>query len=219
MKSPSTNAPSGMHVAIIMDGSGRCAQSRGWTRSAGHLAGVRVVRRIVDHAHELGIGTLTLHSFSSDNWQRPAEEVAMLLGIFEEYLRNEIAHWLRQEVRVTVIGRRNRVPESLREAMPMISQPHNPRSSLRFEQEKIIQQRGSLVIDLCHVCHHQCSKGLSFSLNIMCQRIALSFFTAQDVIQLLERCYDVLHSFWYPLSMKCISVFARDLRGGVKAED
>ena len=117
MKSPSTNAPSGMHVAIIMDGSGRWAQSRGWTRSAGHLAGVRVVRRIVDHAHELGIGTLTLHSFSSDNWQRPAEEVAMLLGIFEEYLRNEIAHWLRQEVRVTVIGRRNRVPESLREAM------------------------------------------------------------------------------------------------------
>ncbi len=107
----------GLHVAIIMDGSGRWALSRGWTRSAGHLAGVRVVRQVVDQAPELGVGTLTLHCFSADNWNRPADEVAMLLGIFEDYLRNEIAHWVRQGVRVSVIGRRNRVPESLRDAM------------------------------------------------------------------------------------------------------
>jgi undecaprenyl diphosphate synthase len=112
-----SNDNSRTHIAIIMDGSGRWALARGWSRSAGHLAGVRVVRQIVDAAPELGIGTLTLHSFSADNWQRPAEEVAMLLGIFEDYLCNEIAHLLRYDVRVSVIGRRNRVPESLREAM------------------------------------------------------------------------------------------------------
>jgi undecaprenyl diphosphate synthase len=117
MKTLSSSSPVGVHAAIIMDGSGRWAQSRGWTRSAGHLAGVRVVRRVVDAAPELGIGTLTLHSFSSDNWRRPTEEVAVLLGIFEDYLRNEIAHWVRHDVRVSVFGRRNRVPESLRQAM------------------------------------------------------------------------------------------------------
>jgi undecaprenyl diphosphate synthase len=117
MKGLSSGSPVGLHVAIIMDGSGRWAVGRGWTRSAGHLAGVRVVRQIADAASELGVGTLTLHSFSADNWNRPAEEVAMLLGIFEDYLRNEVAHWLRQDTQVSVIGRRNRVPESLREAM------------------------------------------------------------------------------------------------------
>lgn len=117
MKDHASHTAEGLHVAIIMDGSGRWARSRDWTRSAGHLAGVRVVRRVVDQAPELGVGTLTLHCFSADNWNRPAEEVAMLLGIFEEYLRNENAHWQSQGVRVSVIGRRNRVPESLRDAI------------------------------------------------------------------------------------------------------
>jgi undecaprenyl diphosphate synthase len=107
----------GLHVAIIMDGSGRWAQARDWPRSAGHRAGVQAVRRVVDAAPEAGISTLTLHCFSSGNWQRPPEEVATLLGIFENYLRTEIVHWLAAGVRVSVIGRRNRVPDSLREAM------------------------------------------------------------------------------------------------------
>lgn len=117
MNDHSSDSQAGLHVAIIMDGSGRWASARGWTRSAGHLAGVRVVRQVVDAAPELGVGTLTLHCFSGDNWNRPADEVAMLIGIFEDYLRNEIPHWLRQGVRVSIIGRRNRVPDSLREAM------------------------------------------------------------------------------------------------------
>jgi undecaprenyl diphosphate synthase len=106
-----------LHVAIVMDGSGRWARARGWPRSAGHHAGVRAVRRVVDKAPELGIGTLTLHCFSSDNRQRPTEEVATLLGIFEDYLRKEIVAWLAAGVRVSVFGRRDRVPASLREAM------------------------------------------------------------------------------------------------------
>ena len=107
----------GLHVAIIMDGSGRWAQARGLPRSAGHRAGVETVRQVVGGAPELGISTLTLDCFSSDNWQRPANEVATLLEIFEDYLRNEIVPWLAAGVRVSVIGRRNRVPASLREAM------------------------------------------------------------------------------------------------------
>jgi undecaprenyl diphosphate synthase len=111
------DAPAGLHVAIIMDGSGRWAAERGWPRSAGHRAGVQAVRRIVDTAPELGIGTLTLHAFSCDNWYRPPEEVATLLGIFEDYLRKDIVRWLAAGVRVSVFGRRDRIPDSLREAI------------------------------------------------------------------------------------------------------
>lgn len=107
----------GIHVAIIMDGSGRWARARGWPRSAGHRAGVQAVRRVVVAAPDLGIRTLTLHSFSSDNWQRSPEEVASLLGIFEDYLRKEIVGWLEAGVRVSVFGRRDRIPPSLHEAM------------------------------------------------------------------------------------------------------
>jgi undecaprenyl diphosphate synthase len=117
MNGSSSHLQDGLHVAIIMDGNGRWAQARGLPRSAGHRAGVDTVRQVVDAAPELGISTLTLHCFSSGNWQRPAEEVAALLGIFEDYLRNEIVPWLAAGVRVSVCGRRNRVPASLREAM------------------------------------------------------------------------------------------------------
>jgi undecaprenyl diphosphate synthase len=106
-----------LHVAIVMDGSGRWARARGWPRSGGHHAGVRAVRRVVDKAPELGIGTLTLHCFSSDNWQRPTEEVATLFGIIEDYLRGEVIRWLAAGVRVTVLGRRDRLPDPLREAI------------------------------------------------------------------------------------------------------
>jgi undecaprenyl diphosphate synthase len=108
---------SGLHVAIIMDGSGRWARGRGLARSVGHHAGVEAVRRVVDVAPDLDIGTLTLHAFSSDNWHRPPEEVAALFNIFEDYLRNEIVQWLAAGVRVTVLGRRDRIPDRLREAM------------------------------------------------------------------------------------------------------
>lgn len=106
-----------LHVAIIMDGSGRWARARGWPRSAGHRAGIQAVRRVVEAAPGLGIGALSLHAFSSDNWHRPLAEVAMLFRIFDDYLRKEIAHWTAEDVRVTVFGRRDRVPEFLREAM------------------------------------------------------------------------------------------------------
>jgi len=107
----------GLHIAIIMDGSGRWALARGWPRSLGHRAGVEAVRRVVPSAAGLGIDVLTLHAFSSQNWHRPPAEVATLFEIFEEYLRSEITLWTRQNIRVSVLGRRDRLPESLSEAI------------------------------------------------------------------------------------------------------
>jgi undecaprenyl diphosphate synthase len=105
------------HVAIIMDGSGRWARMRGLARPQGHRAGVEAVRRVVRAAPELGISTLTLHAFSSDNWQRPVAEVKSLHRIFEEYLRGEIGEWRARGVRVSVFGRRDRLGRGLLDAI------------------------------------------------------------------------------------------------------
>jgi len=102
-----------IHAAIIMDGSGRWAERRGLGRSAGHRAGVAAVRRSVEAAPGLGIGTLTLHAFSADNWQRPAPEVRELMSIFTEFLRSSAADWADAGIRTSVIGRRDRIEPSL----------------------------------------------------------------------------------------------------------
>jgi len=104
---------SSLHVAIIMDGNGRWAQSRGLPRVAGHRAGADAVRRVVESAPALGIGALTLYSFSSDNWQRPTAEVSALMKMFHSYLRREQADCVKNGVRVSVIGRRDRLPRML----------------------------------------------------------------------------------------------------------
>lgn len=108
---------SSLHAAIILDGNGRWATGRGLAREAGHRAGAEAVRRIVRAAPRLGIGTLTLYAFSSDNWQRPAREVAGLLSLFAEFLRSETIDCQAHGVRLSVIGRRDRLPLSLRAAV------------------------------------------------------------------------------------------------------
>jgi undecaprenyl diphosphate synthase len=106
-----------IHVAILMDGNGRWAAARGLPRSEGHRAGVAAVRRVVRVAPQLGIGTLTLYAFSSDNWERPAAEVASLLNLLEDYLRADASECAARGVRLRVIGRRDRLPKSLVEAI------------------------------------------------------------------------------------------------------
>jgi undecaprenyl diphosphate synthase len=106
-----------LHVAIIMDGNGRWAVSRGRSRSAGHRAGADAVRRAVEAAYRLGVGTLTLYAFSSDNWRRPAREVGTLLALFERYLAMEAAECARRGIRLSVLGRRDRLPASLLRAI------------------------------------------------------------------------------------------------------
>jgi undecaprenyl diphosphate synthase len=98
------------HVAIILDGNGRWATARGMERSAGHRAGVEAVRRVVEAAPGLGITTLTLYAFSSDNWRRPVAETTALFGLLENYLRLEAARMAANGIRLSVIGRRDRIP-------------------------------------------------------------------------------------------------------------
>ncbi|MFN0178904.1 MAG: polyprenyl diphosphate synthase [Gemmatimonadales bacterium] len=102
-----------VHVGIIMDGNGRWAERRGLPRPVGHRAGVTVVRRIVETAPGLGVGTLSLYAFSSDNWRRPLPEVAALLQLFRRFLHDETAALIDAGVALTVIGRRDRLPKPL----------------------------------------------------------------------------------------------------------
>jgi len=102
-----------LHVAIILDGNGRWAEARGLPRTEGHRAGVRTVWRVVEAAPALGIRTLTLFAFSAHNWRRPQAEVANLLGLLREYLEDGTQACLENGVRLTVIGRRDRLPAEL----------------------------------------------------------------------------------------------------------
>jgi len=102
-----------IHVGIIMDGNGRWAVAQGLTRHQGHIAGVEALRRIVEAAPDQGIGTLTLYAFSSDNWRRPPAEVTGLMNLLGFYLDDELDNLVRKDVRLTVIGRRDRIPAGL----------------------------------------------------------------------------------------------------------
>jgi undecaprenyl diphosphate synthase len=97
-----------------MDGNGRWATAHGLTRSAGHEAGLRTARAIVEAAVREGVGTLTLYAFSSDNWKRPPTEVTALMRLFRRALIGEAKRCLQNGVRLTILGRRDRLPSSLR---------------------------------------------------------------------------------------------------------
>jgi undecaprenyl diphosphate synthase len=108
------------HVAINMDGNGRWAILRGQPREAGHVAGGSAVRRTVEAAPALGITTLTLYAFSSDNWRRPRGEVNNLMLLFQEYLDSECDRLSESRVRFSVIGRRDRISDSLRRSIERV---------------------------------------------------------------------------------------------------
>jgi undecaprenyl diphosphate synthase len=96
-----------------MDGNGRWAQAHGLPRVAGHRRGADVVRELVESAPGLGIGTLSLYAFSSDNWKRPDREVASLMALFRTFLRRERRRCIKEGVRVAVVGRRDRLSAGL----------------------------------------------------------------------------------------------------------
>lgn len=110
----------GPHLAIIMDGNGRWATAHGFSRSAGHEAGLRTARNIVEAAVREGVGTLTLYAFSSDNWKRPGAEVTALMRLFRRALVGEAKRCLENGVRLTILGRRDRLPSSLRHTVEQV---------------------------------------------------------------------------------------------------
>src|SRR5688572_20260830 len=99
-----------LHVAIIMDGNGRWAEQRGMPRWKGHEVGARAVRRVTEEACRQGISILTLFSFSSENWRRPAQEINILFNLFRRYLRSEREALVKNGIRLSAIGRRDRLP-------------------------------------------------------------------------------------------------------------
>jgi undecaprenyl diphosphate synthase len=102
------------HVAIIMDGNGRWAKSRGLPRTMGHKAGVNALREAVRNAADFGISYLTLYAFSSENWSRPASEVSDLMGLLKLFIRRDLAELHHSNVRVRIIGEREGLPADIR---------------------------------------------------------------------------------------------------------
>ena len=105
------------HLAIIMDGNGRWAKKRGLPRIEGHRKGADSVRDITRACRELGIQALTLYAFSSQNWDRPIEEVRMLMALLRDYLVDERAEILDNNIRLTTIGNTERLPDFVREPL------------------------------------------------------------------------------------------------------
>jgi undecaprenyl diphosphate synthase len=113
MRSPSH----GLHVAIICDGNGRWATSRALPRTLGHRQGAQAAQSVIRCAPHLGIHTLTLFALSSANWKRPQAEITGILRILHEYILTETSHCLDNGIRLSIIGRRDRMPAPLREAV------------------------------------------------------------------------------------------------------
>src|SRR6201994_3061097 len=111
---PSADFGAPRHVAIIMDGNGRWAAQRGLPRVEGHRRGVEALRKTVRAAGELGVSILTIFSFSSENWSRPASEIQDLLGLLRRFIRNDLVELHKSNVRVRIIGEREDLSRDIR---------------------------------------------------------------------------------------------------------
>ena len=138
------------HVAIIMDGNGRWAKERRQPRAAGHLAGTKAVRRTVESAPKLGITTLTLYAFSSDNWRRPRGEVGHLMRLFQKHLESEGARMAGNGIRLSVIGRRDRIPDSLKREITQVEERTIEGASLHLRVAIDYSARDALLAAASH---------------------------------------------------------------------
>ena len=119
-------------VAIIMDGNARWARKRGLPIAAGHRAGTKALRRTVEAAIDLGVESLAVYAFSTENWTRPPEEVELLMEIFTETIERELPDLVRQGVRTRFVGRRDRAPQALRERMAALERETQPNERLKL---------------------------------------------------------------------------------------
>jgi undecaprenyl diphosphate synthase len=119
-------------VAIIMDGNARWARRRGLPVAAGHRAGTKALRRTVEAAIDLGVESLAVYAFSTENWARPPDEVELLMEIFTETIERELPDLVRQGVRTRFIGRRDRAPDELRERMAALERETEPNRRLNL---------------------------------------------------------------------------------------
>ena len=137
------------HVAIIMDGNGRWASQRRRPRTTGHLAGAKTVRSIVEHARRTGIPVLTLYAFSSDNWQRPEDEVGALMSLFRRYLASEVPKCVEHGIRLSVVGRRDRLAPALIAAIEAAEQATSNGRGMRHRLAVDYSSRDA-ILDAAH---------------------------------------------------------------------
>jgi len=133
------------HLAVIMDGNGRWAESRGLSRSEGHRAGVDSVRSIVRSADALGIQWLTLYAFSSENWNRPKDEVATLMQLPEEYFEEELPEAIERGTRILSIGNHDRLPPGTRRTLENAIERTQDGSKMRLVFALSYGGRGEIV--------------------------------------------------------------------------
>ena len=118
------------HIAFIMDGNGRWAKRRALSRSMGHAAGAEACRRVLRRCRDLEIHTVTVYAFSTENWNRPKEEVDALMALFDKYLNTLLSDWDKYDMRIVFLGDKSPLPEALREKMLDIER----RSAERFSE-------------------------------------------------------------------------------------
>jgi len=121
------------HLALIMDGNGRWATGKGRPRWMGHVRGAHTAREVVTYCAQRGVEQLTLYAFSSDNWKRPAEEVGFLFDLFASHLEGQLAKLVTNGIRLSVIGRRDRLPRALCDSIEAteVKTAHGTRMHLR----------------------------------------------------------------------------------------
>jgi undecaprenyl diphosphate synthase len=153
------------HVAIIMDGNGRWAQTRGLPRAAGHRSGVEAVRRTVKAAMELGIPYLTLYSFSSENWSRPESEIDDLMGLMKRFIRSDLAELHHNGVRIRVIGEREGVDPEL----------------LELIDEAVAVTTKNTALDLVIAFNYGSRAEISRAARRLAERVAAGEITPDDV--------------------------------------
>lgn len=120
------------HVAIIMDGNGRWAKQKGVPRVAGHNAGMKAMKKIVDHSDKLGIKYLTVYAFSTENWKRSMEEVSGIFGLLVKYVNSELKVLIENNVKVTVLGDYSRIPEDAKKSLEMTLEKTKNNTGLQF---------------------------------------------------------------------------------------
>lgn len=145
------NRRTNLHVAIIMDGNGRWATRRGLPRTAGHRSGVATVRRLVETIGGLGVSTLTLFAFSADNWRRPTDEVGALMALLHAYLRSEGRRLVENGMRLSMIGRRDRLPDRLVQAIAQIEETSASADGLHLRVALDYSSRDAILRAACRL--------------------------------------------------------------------
>lgn len=178
------SGPVPAHLAIIMDGNGRWASGRGLPRAAGHRAGAKTTRRIVESAQKLGIKTLTLFAFSSENWRRPGTEVQVLLDLFLRTLRRQLAELKANNVCLRFIGARERFSAPLQRAMTNAERDTEANDGLQLMvavdyggRWDIVQAARSLAAD----CEHGRLHADAIDSATFAQRMTLHAVSAPDL--------------------------------------